>query len=185
MTGLERSLFASAQIVLAVTFLYAGSAKLFVPKPLGKAIWTVSGVGPSRRRTADRIARAVGVVEVVTAFLLVNSFGVVAGLVGAAALGSGIALFAGVALTRGAEVACGCFGESRDRRLGLGHLLFGVVVAVVAAAMLTRVPQVGLTETPGPLASASLLALALVIARNRIVLLRPLRRHFQPFTRTE
>jgi hypothetical protein len=185
MPELEKYLSASAQLVLAVTFLYAGAAKLFVPKPLGKAIWTLSGVGESWRPTADRIARSVGVVEVVTAFLLVSSFGVIAGLYGAAALGAGIALFAGVALLRGTKVACGCFGEGRDRQLGHSQLLFGVVVAVVAAAMLARVPQVPLTETPAPLASASLLALVLVIARNRVALLRPLRRHFQPFTRTE
>lgn len=180
---MHRYLFVSAQLVLAVTFLYAGSAKLFVPKPLGKALLTVSGMGQSRRRAANHYARAVGLAEVVVAFLLVSPFGTVVGLAGAAALGASMALFASVALARGAKVACGCFGESRERQLGHLQLLCGVAIAVVASVMLSRVPVDGRAETPGLLAGASLLALILVVGRNRVALLRPLRRHFQPFTR--
>ncbi|MEU2615146.1 MauE/DoxX family redox-associated membrane protein [Micromonospora sp. NPDC007271] len=172
----------TAQLALGVIFVFAGASKLGAPRPLARALISVAMAPASYQMPAVHVSRAIGLLEVVVAFLLLSGTAPTAGLLGIIVFGIGIAVVASAALARGVSVACGCFGSPSGRPLGVRQLLTGLVLAVVASLVVVDLPGRAATNDAGLLAAACVLALSLVLVRHRSAILRPIRQHFRPFS---
>ncbi|MET8279894.1 MauE/DoxX family redox-associated membrane protein [Micromonospora sp. NPDC005174] len=168
------------RILVAALFLHAGGAKLFAPQQFSRTLRATLRIDDSHSLWTDNSARAIAFGEIVTALLLVGLPDDAYGLVLSALLGAGIAAFALMARLRRVTMACGCFGGSQGRPLGMRQLLFGTVLLAVSALL-----AYGQTDTRADnaalIVAACIGALVANLIRWRANLVQPLRRHLQPF----
>jgi hypothetical protein len=166
-------LYDAGRLVIAATLLVAGASKLANPRPLATSLATVLGLA---RGPGGALARTIAAAELTASFLLAAGWSVTVGLALTGLVGAGIVVFVLIAMLRGASVPCGCFGETGDRPIGPRNLFAGM--ALLAGPIILAVLPVTSRGFLLPLAAvAGLLA---VMARDRVRLLAPFRRHFQP-----
>lgn len=168
-------------LVIAVPLLLAGASKLLRPGPLAAALGKVYRWAGSRPVLAAGIARAVAVVELAAAFLVLTGWWRPGGSVLAGVVGLGIAGFAASALLLGRTAVCGCFGETDGKPLGAGNIVVGV--ALVAGAFLALQGSSARTSKEILLLLASTAALARVLFKHRHRLSGLFGRHFRSFSR--
>jgi hypothetical protein len=158
-----RDLGMSAAALLALTFAWAGAAKL------GRQAETAAGFGELGLGRPGALARAVPLVELTLAVALLAA---PAG--GAAAALVLLACFSAVlvrALRRGLEVRCACFGRASGPPLSAAELVRNGLLAALAVLALTagvepRVP--GLVPAAAvALVTAAAFALLAFVRQNR------------------
>ncbi|MDQ4097328.1 MAG: DoxX family membrane protein [Actinomycetota bacterium] len=147
--------------MLAVLFVAAAAGKLARPAT------TAAAFGALRIPRPDLAARAVPLVELVLAVLLVSEPGV--GGATALAVLVGFTVVLGRALRAGIRAPCRCFGGVREVPLSGADVLRNAMLAVLAVAALgagePRVPSAGAFGLVG--AVVGLGAAALGLARGR------------------
>ena len=165
-------MIACIEVIVAAVLLIAGPGKVAAPARLAA---TLTAVTADRipARSAQVVARVVGVVETVTAILLATAVWPPLTAVLLAALGLGIAGVSALAMARGLAVPCGCFAAAdarTDRLLGPRTLAFGAGFVVVAL-LHNAVPAAGAVDLR--LTTALTLALGFTLT-SRAGHLRPL-----------
>ncbi len=150
----------TAAVVLAVTFAWAGAAKL------GRPAATAEGFADLGLRRPRVLARAVPVVELILAVALLS----VPGLGGIVALGllAGFTFVLARALRQGVPVRCACFGRAGAAPLSAVDLvrngLLGSLAGLAAAA--------GLEPHRPSLGAAAVVLVAVILGAVLLFVLR-------------
>lgn len=150
----------TAAVVLAVTFAWAGAAKL------GRPATTAAGFADLGLGWPRALARAVPGVELLLAVALLS----VPGLGAIVALGL-LAGFSGVlvrALRRGLPVRCACFGRAGGAQLSAVDLVRNGLLAALAALAVAA----GLEPHRPALGAAAVVSAAVIAAASVLFVLR-------------
>lgn len=147
--------------VLAVTFAWAGAAKL------GRPADAAAGFGALGLRRPEALAKGVPILELALAVALLAAPAAGAGV--ALVLLSGFTAVLVRALQRGVEVHCACFGSAGGPplswvELARNALLGGLAVLALTAGLEPRVP--GLVPAAAVVTSTAAVALLLAFFRQ-------------------
>jgi hypothetical protein len=166
----------AGRLAIAVTLLIAGASKLVSPRLPAASLGEVYGW---TRPVGTGAVRTVAAIELVAATLVASGWALTAGLALTALVGTAIVAFTLTAMRRGVDSPCGCFGESGDRPIGARNLLAGAGL-LAGAAGLALLPGTVAAPAALGLPLTAVIALAVVMVRDRARLLAPFQRHFGP-----
>lgn len=145
-------------MVVALLIL-SGSSKIFSPRALAEIGIKVLGILESR--VAHKLARLIGVYELVLALVMVLAPGGSVAPAMLAILGLGILMFVPAARARATGVACGCFGSGSPRPIGRSNVVVGAAFVGTSILLVSAAP---LDLRPSAASSESLLLAATIIA---------------------